>query len=229
MKNEKKLTGGTLAARSAVRASGIAASMYGMAASWIGAKSLTYFTFQSNILAVIVLAAFLVLELCLRADLPNWLYIVKFMMTISITLTLLVFMFLLAPTMQGGFLRAYFGGGAGSFGVHFLCPVLAIADFLLFSSGYRSKGRHCLYAMVPPLCYVVYVVIAGQLGERWGNMIAPYNFLNYAAPAGWFGFAPGTMSFETLGIGTAYMIAVLLLIFIGIGYLFLALQKRIRK
>ena len=62
------------------------------------------------------------------------------------------------------------------------------------------------------------------LGVRWyDTMTAPYNFLNYAAPTGWFGWDLSQMGSESLGIGVVYMIVVLLLIFIGIG-LFYILQ-----
>ena len=37
-------------------------------------------------------------------------------------------------------------------------------------------------------------------------MLAPYNFLNYGAPTGWFGFDLSLLGSKTLGIGTFYMI-----------------------
>lgn len=46
-------------------------------------------------------------------------------------------MLLLAPTNSQGFIGAYLNNGAGSLCVHFITPVLAIIDFLLFSEHYR--------------------------------------------------------------------------------------------
>ena len=55
-------------------------------------------------------------------------------------------------------------------------------------------------------------------------MLFRSNFLNYAAPTGWFGWDLSQMGSESLGIGVVYMIVVLLLIFIGIGLLYLAIN-----
>ena len=117
-------------------------------------------------------------------------YLIKFMATISITLTFLVYMLLLAPTNSQGFIGAYLNNGAGSLCVHFITPVLAIIDFLLFSEHYRPDEKHVYYSVVPPLVYVGYVIVLGHVFHiRWyGDMLAPYNFLNYGAPTGWFGF-----------------------------------------
>ena len=156
----------------------------------------------------------------------NKLYIIKFLATISITLTFLVFLILLAPTMEGGIINSYLGNGAGSLCVHFITPILAIIDFLLFDRDYKAKKVHAVYATIPPLLYVVFVVIASSLGLRWGTMYAPYNFLNYHAPTGWFGFDLSLMGWETLGIGVFYMIVLLSIIFMLIGMLFLWLRKK---
>ena len=60
-------------------------------------------------------------------------------------------------------------------------------------------------------------------------MYAPYNFLNFGAKTGWFGFDLGQIGKETLGIGVAYMIAVLVIIFIGIGMAYLAIKNEKKK
>ena len=62
-----------------------------------------------------------------------------------------------------------------------------------------------------------------------GTMMAPYNFMNYGAKTGWFGFDLSIMGAESLGIGVFYMIVILVLIFIGIGHLFLLPKMRKEK
>ena len=178
----------------------VAASVYGMCRSFSGWMFFTYFT-----------------------------YIVKFMATISITLTFLIYLLVLAPTDPRGFIGAYMGNGWGSLCVHFVCPVLAILDFCLFDYPYRSGKLHVLFSIVPPLCYVGGIVALAYMGVRWnGTMYAPYNFLNFGAKTGWFGFDLSQIGKETLGIGVAYMIAVLVIIFIGIGMAYLAI-KNVRR
>ena len=61
------------------------------------------------------------------------------------------------------------------------------------------------------------------------DMLAPYNFLNYGASTGWFGFDLSLLGSKTLGIGTFYMIVVLLIIFIGLGKLYFKNQRKQRK
>ena len=135
------------------------------------------------------------------------------------------FLTILAPTYKEGIIYVYLAYVFGSLCVHFITPILAIIDFLLFSKEYKSKNIHILYSTIPPLLYVLFVVIASELGLRWGNMHAPYNFLNYKAPTGWFGFDLSLISWETLGIGVFYMIILLSMIFMIIGKIFLWLKE----
>lgn len=208
----------------------IAASVYGMIITYENLGFFTYFTNLSNIAIDLGLLVSLVYDLAGKEK-KNGFYVVKFLLTLSITLTFLVYLCILAPTSEDGFLAAYFSNYAGSFCVHFVTPVLAILDFLLFDYRYESTPVHAVYAVIPPLVYVGYVVILAQcFGMRWGEdkMMAPYNFINYGAPTGWFGFDLSQASSYSLGIGVAYMIVVLLILFILLGELFL-LGKNLRK
>ncbi len=155
----------------------------------------------------------------------NRLYMLKFLMTLSITLTCLVYMIILGPTSDDGLIGAYLHNHAGSLGVHLIGPVFAIADFLIFDKGFKARKIYAIYAVIPPLCYVGFVYILAVLGVRWyDTMTAPYNFLNYNVPTGWFGWDLSQMGSESLGIGVVYMIVVLLFIFIGIGLLYLTIN-----
>lgn len=214
----------------------ILASVYGLYMSIDSAMSFTYFTNLSNILIDIVLFVFLVLDIKLllskesRDNKKNGLYILKYMATISITITFVIYLTLLAPTNKLGFINAYLNHNAGSLCLHLITPLLAIADFFLFDYKYRSNKAHAVFAAIPPLVYVVFVVIAASCGMRWGdNMYAPYNFMNFGAETGWFGFDLSLLGSKTLGVGVAYMIVVLLIIFIGIGELYLIIKNKRRK
>lgn len=219
-----------------MKATAVMASIYGMWRSMTGVMSLTYFTNLSNIFMDIVLVLFFVIDFILLASggekiyKKNWQYIVKYMATIGITLTFLIYLTLLAPTSELGFVNAYLHNGAGSLCVHFIAPVLAILDFLWFDYRYKSTLTHVIFAVIPPLVYVGFVVLAAELGLRWNEtMWAPYNFLNFGAPTGWFGFDLSQLGAETLGIGVFYMIVVLLFIFLGIGQIYLVLKNRKQK
>lgn len=254
------------ATRTAIRAIAIIASLYGMAASWQGFMTFTYFTNLSNLMICVALAGSLVFDTAafMRArscatnsaessasvassafavssassasqstptvwfdSKSNAWYIFKFMMTIAIAVTFTLYLCFLAPTNKLGFIGAYMSNGCSSLCVHAIAPLLAIIDFILFDYRFRSTRAHIYFATIPPLAYVAYAVMLSEfVGVRWGThaMRAPYNFLNYGAPAGWFGFAPQTFNATTLGVGVAYLLIVFTLIFIGVGTMFLALK-----
>jgi hypothetical protein len=237
------------ATRTAIRAIAIIASVYGMAASWQGLMTFTYFTNLSNLMICVALAGSLVLDTTsfMRArnsvdsaaqpdsaesfawfdSKSNAWYVFKFMMTIAIAVTFTLYLCFLAPTNKLGFVGAYMSNGCSSLCVHAIAPLLAIVDFILFDYRFRSTSAHIYFATIPPLAYVAYAAMLSEFaGVRWGvhAMRAPYNFLNYGAPAGWFGFAPQTVNATTLGVGVAYLLVVFTLIFIGVGRVFLALK-----
>lgn len=217
-----------------VKTLAIISSIYGIIKVYGGPLTFTYFTTLSNIFISLILLVFLIKDIISykynrKIIYSNKLYIIKFLATISITLTFAVFLTILAPTMNGGILNAYLMDGAGSLFVHFITPILAIIDFLLFNNEYEIESKYTIYSIIPPLLYVLFVIIASSLGLKWGNMSAPYNFLNFKAPTGWFGFNPSLRSWETLGIGVFYMIVLLSIIFIIIGRIFLWLKKVINS
>ena len=208
----------------------IISAIYGIIKTYFSPLSFTYFTTLSNVFVSIILFIFVIKDLIYLVkkksiSYPNGLYITKFMATISITLTFFVYLTILAPTFKGGIINSYISNGAGSLCVHFITPILSIIDFVFFTPGYKSKKSHAIYATIPPLIYVLFVVIASSLGMRWYGMYAPYNFLNYHAKTGWFGFDLNLYSWETLGIGVFYMIFILLIIFIIIGKIFLLIRR----
>lgn len=218
--------------RFCIRFIAILASIYGIIKTY-GPLHFTFFTTLSNIFVSIMLFIFLINDLrslisIKEYKMSNTLYIVKFLATISITLTFFVFLTLLAPTWSNGFIDAYLYNGAGSLCVHFITPILSIIDFLLFDEGYKSNKKHAIYGIIPPLSYVLFIVILGQFGVRWFNvMYAPYNFLNYGAPTGWFGFDLSYVGWQSIGIGVFYNIVILSLIFILIGRIFIFIRNKI--
>lgn len=212
----------------------IISTIYGIIKTYMGPMTFTYFTTLSNIFVGVVLLIFLIKDIYnLKGKkvfkFKNYMYIIKFLATISIALTFFVYLTILAPAFDGGIIYSYLYNGAGSLCVHFITPVLSIIDFLVFDHEYKSKKSHATYAIIPPLCYVMFVIIASSLGLRWGTMAAPYNFLNYKAETGWFGFNPSLFGWETMGIGVFYMILLLSILFIIIGRLFLFVKNKINS
>lgn len=93
-------------------------------------------------------------------------YIFKYVMTAAITLTFVVYMAILAPASEYGFIGAYLNNHGGSLAHHIISPVLAVSDFLSFDKDFKLKKRHCLAAAAFPILYVVYIVIIAATGFR---------------------------------------------------------------
>lgn len=230
MNNKKELIIGLI-----IKSIAVIASLYGLILTVTGFKTFTYFTTLSNVAVDLILIVFIVADILFLKSKgainikSNRLYIIKYLMTASITLTFLVYMFILAPTDKAGIVTAYMRNHASSLCLHFINPVFAIIDFLLFDYRYESKKSHVFLATVPPLVYLTFVTILGYSGMRWDGMSAPYNFLNFDAPTGWFGFDLSILSSKTLGIGVFYMVILLIILFIGMGAAYLALKNLRRK
>ena len=155
----------------------------------------------------------------------------KYTAVVSILITFLVYLFVLAPMEPKGIAAAYRQDHYASLCLHLITPFAATADFLLHDADYPWERKHLGIALLPPVAYLLFILTLGQAGVRWGarQMIAPYPFLNYNAPAGWFGFRPDTKGYTTLGIGVFYAILMLLALFLAVGWVLQAIVRRQSK
>ena len=157
-------------------------------------------------------------------------YIWKYTAVVSILLTFLVYLCFLAPMMPGGFIAAYTQDHCASLCMHILTPALMLIDFLLNDRDYDWSTVHASIALIPPLGYLLFLLVLGQCGLRWGvNMMAPYPFLNYGAPAGWFGYMPETAGYTSLGIGVFYLLILLFLLIWILGTFILRIAVFLHK
>ena len=183
-----------------------------------GNRVFMFFTIQSNIAIAIICAVGFCL-LLKDAKIGKIWYTIKFIGTVSITLTGVVFAFVLAPN---------FGAGAWNIQntlTHLVVPVAAIADFFMISGIVRIKKINALYVIIPPILYAIYAGI-GYVND-WQFMEGinyPYFFLNWGSKAGAFGFSD-----ELPFMGSAWWILVLLIFLILVGFCYLAIADRIAK
>ena len=93
------------------KAVSLIASVYGLMFTIDSIMSFTFFTTLSNVALDIVLVVFIVLDMILLVTgkdyKNNRLYMLKFLMTLSITLTCLVYKNILGPTSVNGLIGAY--------------------------------------------------------------------------------------------------------------------------
>ncbi len=196
-------------------------SAAGGRAKFMGGKVVfMYFTIQSNIAIAVICAVGLVLMIrC--AEIGRAWYIIKLVGTVSITLTGVVFCFVLAPTMKSD------AWNIQNTLTHVIVPVGSVADFLVTAPfvPVNIKGRDVLFVTIPPLLYSVYAAIGYVRGWQFAlGVNYPYFFLNWGSPAGVFGFSD-QMPF----MGTGWWIIALLLLLILVGYLYMAVVRLIRR
>jgi len=187
----------------------------------------TFFTLLSNLFTALVV----LLQLLAPPERQRPLRLWKYLAVSSIFLTFLVYLLVLAPIMPGGIRAAYRQDHYASLCLHLITPLLAIADFLLHDGDYPWRKRHVLCALLPPMAWLLFILVLGQCGLRWGagSMTAPYPFLNYAAPAGWFGWMPETAGYTTLGIGVAYAILLMIPVMLVLAALLLFAQRALEQ
>ena len=183
-----------------------------------GSVVFMYFTIQSNIAIAVICAVGCYLIMRDKAISNAW-YIVKLVGTVSITLTGVVFVVMLAPVLGD---KAW---NIQNTLTHVVVPVAAIADFFVIASGSGIRKKDVVYVTIPPLLYVIYAGI-GYI-RKWEFALGvnyPYFFLNWGSPAGAFGF-----SNELPFMGCVWWILILSGFLIAVGLCYIALAERIGK
>ena len=186
------------------------------------------FTFFTQLSNLFLAAAVLLQLLCPGARfLPG----LKFSAVLSIFVTFLVFLTVLGPVVPGGLPAAYAQDHGASFCLHLLNPALAMFDFFRNDAAFPYGKRHAALALIPPFLYFLFILALGRLGLRWGptGMLAPYPFLDYGSPAGWFGLVVGGSRFFPIQIGVFYAVLALLLLFYAAAHALLFLARRRRS
>lgn len=181
-------------------------------------KSLLFFTIQSNIWIGLVCLVGLVLQL-VRAPIKKWMYSVKLIFTVSITLTGVVYCGMLAP---------FLGSEAWLFSrvlTHVVVPLASIADFVVSDYPADYKKWECTLVTIPPFYYLIFAGIGFALDWDFGyGDNYPYYFLNWGSPAGAFGFAN-----ESPYIGVFYYILILLAFVVGVGALYIFVARAVKN
>lgn len=129
----------------------------------------------------------------------------KFITTVMILVTFLVYIILLGDPFSADFWR-----NLGNLSYHVIAPVLFILDYILFEKKKSVSVFAPLLSTIIPLIYVAYIMI---LGACIPNFEYPYFFLNV----------------NNLGYGgVTIWVTILVVIFIAIGYI-LWIYNRIIK
>ena len=193
--------------------------------SFMSKKQFLYFTVQSNICIALICFVFLIFDIIkirnINFEIPNCMYYIKFMCTVSIILTFLVFSVILTPSLliagDGWYLST-----VENICLHNISPIFAILDFCFFNNKFKTSKTTFIWGLVMPFCYFI-STIAFILGNTdFGDgATAPYFFLDYKTNS-WFNIEGGQF-------GTFYWIIIVSGLVLGISMLLVWIKNLIYR
>lgn len=153
-----------------------------------GAHNLLYFTLQSNIwisVCCLVGVILITIEFIKKINLiKRWMLVCKMVFTICITVTGLVFCFVIAPTIPE------FAWIFPNILLHIVVPVFAIVDFFVFDTQMKFEKSDWLWINIPFVYYIALAIIGYVFKWDFGaGQHYPYFFMNFGSKAGLVGFS----------------------------------------
>ena len=147
-----------------------------------GFSAFQFFTFDSNLFLGIVSIAFIVYEILIlkkkKDAIPHILYLLKYVSTIAVSLTMLTVIIFLSPQADNYFIL--FKNSNLFF--HLICPLIALIDFGFFEKENDIKLKDTIYGIIPTFLYGTYYSINVLTHLTDGHVPTMYD---------WYGFAQG--------------------------------------
>lgn len=116
-----------------------------------GISSLLYYTELSNLLALIT--SIILVITSYKKKMPNYVKILRYIVTVNLLITFLVVLFVLAP--NGNFYNMFFLGSM--FEHHLLCPLLSLFSFI-FVEDYKLNKKDIKYPVIISIIYGVILI-----------------------------------------------------------------------
>ena len=183
---------------------------------------LWYFTQQSNVWIGVTCIIWAVL-LCAKTDREHIKYcvnVLKFIFTVSITLTGIIFCVLLAPFAD------FDVWTFSSVLTHVVVPIFSIADFFIQSDQPALKKTHVFLTLAPAFLYFIFAGTLCILKVDFGRGDPyPYFFFNFYSEVGLFGFKGGDLP----QLGSFYWLLFMLAFILIVGFLYYRLHPATRK
>lgn len=189
-----------------------------------GLKGMLYFTNQSNLWIGLVCFVGIIIMIMERIKQKSyvkpWMKIVKLIFTVAITLTGVVYCFVLVPTMTED------PWCLTSVLTHVVVPVFAVLDFLVYDVDYSYKYKQSFWVLIPPVYYLIFAGIGYIIDLDFGlGVNYPYFFLDWGAPVGFFGISKELPHY----IGMFYWLILMLGIVLGFAILYIKASKTVNK
>jgi|GEM_PF-1153489 len=148
-------------------------------------KPFLYFTNQSNLWMLLIMMVFLYYEIRgKRFTIPYVLLVLKYMCTVAITVTGLVFCFVLMPQRIRSGDTAFIFHYANIL-VHILVPILSLVDWCFFDPLFLMPKNLPFTGLLLPFSYLLFVAVCVLKHIRFTGRIVPYFFLDYQVLGPW--------------------------------------------
>ncbi len=167
-------------------------------------EAFKFFTVDSNALmgiaALIYITCQVLIEKNRIKEIPKIVYILKFVATVSISLTFTIVLFYLAPFSNYGFFDFYTNSNLF---FHLFVPILSIITFVCFENKYEINNKTILWGFVPIFIYSIYYMIGAYSHVVDGKVTEGYD---------WYGFFKSGASFMSALLVSVIMIVTTYLI-----------------
>lgn len=138
-----------------------------------------FFTVDSNLLVGFAALIMIVFDIRLLNNkiktIPKWVYILKELATLGVTITFLVTALFLGPTISTGYLSLYTNSNLF---FHLIVPVLSVISYICFEK-YDNTYKDALYGLIPVVLYSIYYVTMILTHLNNGLVDSNYDFYNF--------------------------------------------------
>ena len=147
-----------------------------------GVTLFKYYTVDSNLFVGVASLLLIIYEILLInkkiKPIPKYVYILKFIGTVAVTLTFMVTLFYLAPTYGSNFFFLYQNA---NFFYHFLVPIISMISFIYYEKTIIDE-KYIKYGLSTMILYGIYYLINVLVHMENGKVSFEYD---------WYGFAGG--------------------------------------
>jgi hypothetical protein len=177
---------------------------------------LSYYTIQSNIIVLLFFVGLIIYSLCHRNQpLPPKYYTIKGAVMTCITLTLLIYHFVLLPTLFAMSTGAEYATSPSNALVHYVTPLLAIADWLLFDRKGSFRKLDPLFWTIIPWAYLGFSLIRAQFATfSYSGSHYPYFFIDIDL----YGIPQVILNVLIIAVG-----------YVALGYIILLIDRGLAK
>lgn len=137
--------------------------------------AIIYYTVQSNVMCFIFYLVTVILKIAGKLKKNSNYYILKGMVTMAITVTMVVFQFVITDSGMA----AYAGNELASIMAHIVVPLLVMSDYVIFGEKGNLKRNYPFIWSATLVFYVIFDFVYVALGGRFGDgSIYPYLYMN---------------------------------------------------